>query len=388
MKKKLMVLALTAIFLCGKHAFAQDDSNAIGVSFAQTAKVWSPYTVHIHGQAQSLALHYLINMKNNKSDWARWVDYIDLEASGTSLRQVHYANAANNGTFGNIYAFVASAEIPLPFTKVGPAELYVSPGVGPAWTPNDFYNTKNRNYAFGRHLNMESKVDVELMVGLFAGVFIKGAIGWHHFSDSDTEQPNCGFNEVPFSFSVIKNLNVSGPENQEEMFSMDRKNLFNVQLIYGSEGPAVTGLYKMPNGTNKYADTVAVQRKTSGLPQASLSFNYERRIVPVFALTCGIDGIWSFRKFDWNRFFYSYDSNYAAYSQITAGGTIGGEVWLGNMIFSASYERYFIGNFVYGGNHPSGVICSARYHFSRAFAIEGKAYLSRFAGAGVVINPF
>lgn len=380
--KKILLLGVLLLLFGRRFSYAQNDQNAISISGIKGIKAFSTYTSSLQGGYDGFEVGYLINMQNNEVDWVKalQVNDIAIKASYENLQHISFSNMpGTKGVFGNNYSLIAALDMTL--LKLGGTKLIFSPGVGVGYATQDFYTTHNNNFVMGSHLNVEAKGELKIETPVFSGVSLQGGVSFWHISNSGMILPNCGLNGFSFSAGLIKEI-AAGPENHTPTFAIDSKNLFFIESTIGSRGAVKTGyVINQKTGRGMYPDT-AIQGKTPGLPQAALSIGYERRLSSVFGLTIGTDAMYSFREFDWNNFFRTYQGDFTSYSHVTAGINVGADVWLGRVVFSGNYGRYVLGKFLYADTR-SYVTFSGKFFITTWMAINAKAYIGHFGSAGL-----
>jgi hypothetical protein len=374
MKKLITIAALFIVF--------NAHSQSIQFGPFATFPIWSASDSKIHGGTVGVDAGYYIQTTESNAPYVSMlgVDYVVVQTDVSTFNHLSLDKKLNLMNFNA----VLTTGIGIRVLKTDNMLLSFVPEVGTSYSGKTFYTTNNQNTIVGSHLNFITGARLRALFYTDAdrseGVSISGE--FLHQSNSGMVNPNAGINRTNLLFGIFLGDDIDQQQESKTPVSYNRKAL-NIELNMGYSGHTVTGYYQEKQSGLKYPDSVAVQSKSAGIPQASVVLTYNQPINQVFSIIAGVDMQYKFKPFSQNQFFDTYTGKYTASSKLNTGIVAGASVWLGKVVASGTYGYYIHSDQLNVNKYYTSF--SIAYYLTRNVAIQIKSYPSNFGSLGVHI---
>jgi hypothetical protein len=380
MKKILfLVVSICLLILSGR---AQDRYNAISVTYIQGLRVSSTFNTHLDGNYNGGQVGYHIVI--DSTEWAKRLSVKDIEIQASYLNYQNVAFAGINGSrgvLGNHYSLTAGVNIHV--AKWGAVTFMISPGIGAAYAPKNFYTTNNENFAIGSALNVLLYARAKIVVPVFPSIYFEGGAGISHTSNGSLSFPNNGIDNISGFAGVLVDLKKVEPVVHKTTF-VDDENFFSVTGMIGGRSQEKTGYTKNPKTNTGYFADTAIQTQTPLIYQANLLLGYTHHVSTLFSVSASTDAAYYFKNFSWNNFFKTYEGAFTSTGHFSLGITAGADLWAGRMVFSVGGGYYVFHQFLYPSTHfyiPWGV----KYFLSQQIALHIRTVSNDYSSLGVTI---
>ena len=358
------------------------------------------------GTYKGVALSYQINTVSNNAEWTRMLNVknINVEATfydmsnvvGGDIMTAYDPKLQNKNYFGSDVTLSGGIDIGIFDNRA--FKILFSPGIGVMYATKTYFNTGGVNQVLGSHFNYIESAKLKLLMPVTGDTYVQLGTGVTHASNSNTTSLNVGLNRLESFIGVAHYLDYH--ETNAPKFSLDQ-NVLSVEMIAGCTTQVTTGFYQL-NGVNLQLDK-SYRKPTTPIAKAAVSIGYSHYLNEVFGIKAGTDLVYSFKTSplgsatgDTTKFIQTFQGKYTpVYHNLNAGLTAGIDLRLGRLVFSASYGYYLGGyesycycngadKFCYG--RESYVTFAGRYFLTRHIALEAKAFLNNFGGAGINVS--
>lgn len=388
---KKILCAFFPLLLSIEYSFGQHDSNTVSVGIMAGAQAYSP-SEHIQtGGYYGITAGLQINMANNYNQLVGMLDVqdINVEANYINMHEILFKNVSHSkGILGNLYGITSSLDI-VPF-RTRPVAFIVSPGVGIEIAGQDFHT--NGNPVIGSPVNFVAKCGLGAELRLSSSLKVRLLLSPLHISDGGTESPNAGENMIPFSFTLLKDIDYSGPTTMPaDEFPANSKNFFEFDVGVSWRGYEQTGYYYNQQHVGMYlTDQMRAQEGVSDLYQLHLHAAYKYRLNPIFGFNAGTDitgYTHPFKDDTEENFFKTYEEWASSYIPLWIGVSAGGDLYLARLVLSVDYGYFVYAKFLDSSIHTYWTT-GLSYWFTQSVGVGAKIYYhgTQSAFTSVTVN--
>jgi hypothetical protein len=389
---KYLFTALTIFFIsCTLAVHAQDKQNSIEFSPHYGLQMFAGEGNTLKGTFYGAEAVYHLNMANNDADWVRalHVKNISFAASYRKLDQAYLPKQpGSEGILGNVFGLTSRLDISL--FNIGNADVRFTPGFGFAYATQTYYT--NGNPLIGSYINFTAQAGVKLVAPVSSTTRLLAGFDLYHYSNAAVKLPNDGVNTMQASIGIDHDIDKAGPSTSKtnDVYHTYAEHSFEIGANIGRRGLFQTNAGLTP------ADIEYQKKATSKLYKTGLYAGYTYRLSSLIGLKLGADAVYYYTTLDTiqdvHHFYATFQELASSYDRWRVGVAVGGDIYLGRVVFGANYGQYLHFNSYQGlkGFHPNPPNWywdfGGKYFFTPSFAIEAKQYLHRteadFVGIG------
>ena len=383
------------IVLTMQIAKSQNNNNSIEVTPFTGLQTFSAEGNGLTGKPWGAEVAYHLNMAANQADWVRLlgINDVNISLSYRDLQSISLSKQPGTGGFlGNYFGAVGRLDFIL--AQWGKTKFLLQPGMGFGYATQTYYT--NNNPLVGSHINFTAQIGLKLSTPITNTTRLLLGADLYHFSNAAMKLPNDGINSINASAGIEQDIDRPAPKTTENPFKHYSRHSFEFGFNIGRRGLVQSG-----GGFDQHPEYAAYQKAaTSNLYQSGIYLGYSYRVNPVLSLRLGTDAVYYYKTLDTipgiNHFYATYQELGSSYDKLRVGTSIGTELWLGRVSFTANvgyylHFHYFAPTYGYTDNPPKYYwTFGARYYLSPWVAIEAKQYLHRtqadFAGFGLLFK--
>lgn len=351
----------------------------------------SPDNNKLKGSYYGAEFTYQLSMVNNNTPWVHLlhVQDIGLTFSYFNLQNISLAaKPGSQGFLGSNFGLISCVD--MAFLKAGKMTFLFSPGFGFLYATQTYYTTDNP--IAGSHVNLAVQAGLKAETPISKSAKIQAGLFFFHYSNAALKLPNDGVNSINASVGIVEDINSSGPVRQTAAFRINNKHSFEFGLGLGRRGFVQAGQYINPK-TGKpitLTDSAAQRSATSNLYLLGLYAGYNYRLNGLLSLKAGTDMVYYFRPFSYNDFYSTYQETGSSFDKLSAGLSLGVDIWLGRLAVTANYGYYL------HYDNPDSIhgywIMGGKYYVNNWMALNAKIYIHQFeahyANFGLSFNVF
>jgi hypothetical protein len=382
----LILLAATL-----QNATAQDKQNSIEVSPHYGLQMFAGEGNDLKGSFYGAEAVYHLNMANNNADWVRMfhVKSINFALSYRKLDDAYLVKQpGSTGILGNVVG--ATSRLDISLFNIGATDIRFTPGFGFAWATQTYYTDDNP--VIGSHINFTAQAGLKVVTPLSNSTRLLAGVDIYHYSNAAVKLPNDGVNTMQASIGIDHDIDQAGPATAKtnDTYHTYAKHSFEFGANIGRRGLFQTNAGLTP------ADIAYQKTATSKLYKSGLYAGYTYRLSSLIGLKLGLDAVYYYTTLDTvqdvHHFYATFQELASSYDSWRVGASIGGDIYLGRVVFDANYGEYLHFHSYEGlkGFHPNPPNWywdfGGKYFITPSFAIEAKQYLHRteadFVGIG------
>ncbi|HTD41162.1 MAG TPA: acyloxyacyl hydrolase [Mucilaginibacter sp.] len=383
----LVALLLFVSITC----FAQNGQNSIAITPVLGLNINSPDNNQLKGSYYGAEFTWQLNMANNNTAWVHLLHVQDIgfTFSYFNLQNISLnAKSSSRGFLGSNFGVISC--IDMAFLKAGKVTFLFSPGFGFLYATQTYYTTYNP--IVGSHINLAVQAGLKAETLISKSTKIQAGLFFFHYSNTASKLPNDGINSLNASLGIVEDINSSGPVRQKATFRINNKHSFEFSLGVGQRGLVQAGQYINPQ-TGKpiiLTDTAKQKSAASNLYLLGLYAGYNYRLSGLLSLKAGTDMVYYFKPFSYNNFYGTYQETGSSFDKLSIGLSLGTDVWLGRLAFTANYGYYL--HYANPDSIHGYWIMGGKYYLNNWMALNAKIYIHQFeahyANFGLSFNVF